>query len=365
MNTIMLISPKDNNFYNFRSELILELKRKFRVILVCPYGKKIDYFTSRGCEFIRTDVDRRGTNPFIDIKLILKYINIIRKEKPDIVLTYTTKSGVYAGIACRLTGTNYIVNNAGLIVNENKSLLDIILAILYRLGYNGASCLMFQNLFERDYIRNICNKNIPFHNLPGSGVNTQDFDFQEYATGNEIYFNYVARIVEIKGINEYIECAKRIRSKYTNVHFLIYGDYDNDAYRTIIADLIEQDILEYGGVQMNMKPFIKKASAAIHPSHYEGMTNVILEHASMGRPSIASNIPGCREGVEDGKTGYLFECRNVDMMVEKVEQFIQLSYEQKAAMGRAAREKMEREFDRNIVTNIYIEEINRILKNKR
>ena len=110
-----------------------------------------------------------------------------------------------------------------------------------------------------------------------------------------------------------------------------------------------------------MKPCIEAAHAVIHPSYYEGMTNVVLEHSSMGRPCIGSNIPGVKEGIEDGKTGFLFELKNVDSMVEAVERFMRLSHEEKAEMGKAARLKMENEFNREIVTNIYLEEINNIM----
>lgn len=358
----MLISPKDNNFYNFRSELILRLKESYRVILVCPYGSKIDYFTERGCEFINIDVDRRGTNLLNDFKLIYRYIKVIRKYKPDIVLTYTTKSGIYGGLACRLTRTKYISNNAGLIISEKRSCVDVVLDVLYRLGYNGASCMMFQNSSERDFFMKILRKGMRYYDIPGSGVNVTDFKLEPYpAEDEDIIFNFVARIVKFKGIDEYLECARRIKAKYSNIRFIIYGDYDNNDYRAIINDMVEQGIIEYGGIQMNMKKCIAKAGAVIHSSYYEGMTNVILEHGAMGRPSIASNVPGCKEGVSDGETGYLFECKNVDMLTEKVEQLINLPYGKRKEMGLAARKKMVKEFNRNIVTDTYLLEINNLI----
>ena len=141
----------------------------------------------------------------------------------------------------------------------------------------------------------------------------------------------------------------------------LYGDYDDDSYRARVYDLEKKGIVEYGGIQLDMKPYIKKAHAVIHPSYYEGMTNVILEHAAMGRPAIASDIPGCREGIDEGVSGYTFELKNVEDLVQKIEKFLSLSHEERKAMGKAARAKMEREFDREIVTNIYLEEIDRIL----
>ena len=92
------------------------------------------------------------------------------------------------------------------------------------------------------------------------------------------------------------------------------------------------------------------------------MTNVILEHAAMGRPAIASDIPGCREGIDEGVSGYTFELKNVDDLVQKIEKFLSLTHEEKKAMGKAARDKMEREFDRDIVTKIYLDEIETIIQ---
>lgn len=368
MAKLLFISNKDNNFYNFRSEKILKLKDLgHEIVLLCPYGKKIDYFTERGCRFIDLSIDRRGTNPFKDLVLIKNYIRILKEEKPDVVLTYTTKSSIYGGIACRLKKIPYIVNNAGLIESSNYSwYVGFVLDMLYKIGFGGAACMMYQNHQERDYVNNLLKKKVHYRELPGSGVNLNDFVFKPYPlTDEKIIFNFVARIVKFKGIDEYLACAKAIKPKYPQTDFRLFGDYDDDEYRKIIADLEEQNIVKYMGIQMNMRPFIEECHAAIHPSYYEGMTNVVLEHSSSGRPCIGSDVSGVYEGIEDGKTGYISEVRNSDSLIAAVEKFILLPHEEKVAMGKAAREKMEREFDRNIVTSTYLEEIDRILSKKK
>lgn len=361
MKKIMLLSPKDNNFYNFRSELILELlKERYEVVLNCPYGDKIKYFIDRGCRFIDISIDRRGKSVLNDLKLLRTYKRLLNREKPDVVLTYTSKPSIYGGFICGKLGIPYIVNNAGLM--ETKGLFDKFMKFLYWMGWHKASCIMYQNSNERDVInRVLCNK-IHYRDIPGSGVNLNEFAFNPYpATEDTIIFNYVGRIVEMKGINEFIECAQRIRKKYSNTEFVIYGEFDDEGYRKKISDLQRRGVVKYGGVQIDMKPCIKAAHAVIHPSHYEGMTNVVLEHSSMGRPCIGSNIAGVKEGIEDGKTGFLFEVKNMSSMVTAVEKFINLPYDKKVEMGKRARIKMENNFSRDIVTNIYIEEINRIL----
>ncbi len=361
----MLISPKDNNFYNFRSELILKLREMGHdVVLVCPYGKKMDYFTERGCRFIDISMDRRGTSIKNDLKLIKDYKKIIKVEKPDVVLTYTSKPSIYAGYVCGKLHIPYIVNNAGLM--DTTGMFDKFMKVLYKIGWSKASCIMYQNTYERDVVNKLLHNKVHFRDIPGSGVNVDAFPFREYPKSDDIItFNFVARIVRLKGIEEFLECAKRIKGKYHNVRFVIYGDYDDDSYRRNIGNLQKQGIVEYGGIQLDMKPYIEQAHAVIHPSYYEGMTNVVLEHSAMGRPCIGSNIPGVREAIEDGKTGYLFDVKDVDLLVQAVENFILLPHDEKVKMGKKAREKMEKEFNRSNVTNIYLKEIAKIIKGEK
>lgn len=364
MTKVLLLSPKDNNFYNFRSELILKLiNLGYEIVLVCPYGKKIDYFTERRCRFIDLHLQRRGTNIFADLKLLYQYYKIIKEEKPDLVLTYTTKSSTYGGLACRLTKTPYIVNNAGMYRKEDfNKIIWFILKSLYKISYAHANCLMYQNSYERDTLNKIINNKVPFRDIPGSGVNINDFSYKDYPNDDEnIIINYVARIVKIKGIDELLHCAHTIHQIHKNVKFVLYGDYDDEIYRDKIQAAEAAGEVQYGGVQLDMKPCIEKCHAVIHPSYYEGMTNVILEHSASGRPCLGSNIPGVKEGIEDGKTGFLFKVQDVPSMVDAVNKFMSLSNKEKALMGISAHEKMVKEFDRNIVTQIYLEEINNIL----
>lgn len=362
MSKIMLISPKDNNFYNFRSELILKLvSLGYEVILVCPYGRKMDYFTKRGCRFIDLMMDRRGKSVFNDLKLINTYRKILIQEKPDVVLTYTSKPSIYGGFVCGMMGIPYIVNNAGLM--ETKGLFDKFMKALYWIGWRKASCIMYQNIHERDVINKLLNYKVYYRDIPGSGVNLKQFKFTPYPSSlKPLVFNYVARIVDIKGINEFLACAEIIKKDYPGTHFVIYGNFDDDSYKERVRKLEKLGIVKYGGVKMDMKPYIDAAHAVIHPSYYEGMTNVVLEHSAMGRPCIGSDIPGVREGIDDGKTGFLFKVKNVDSMVVAVKKFIELPYDDKVKMGKAARAKMEKEFDRDIVTKIYEEEIGKVLR---
>lgn len=362
----MMICPKDGTFY-FRKELILKLlDEQYQVILVGPYGSKVDYFTEKGCKFVNIPIDRRGKSVIKDIKLFLDYYKTIKKEKPDIVLTYTTKCSVYGGLACSILKRPYIVNNAGLIISQKKGILDILLTCLYYIGFKKSSCMMYQNSYERDTINKLLNYRVYFKDIPGSGVNLEKFTAQPYPDSDEkIFFNFVGRIVSIKGINEMLDCAEIIKKRYPNVFFRIYGSYDEDKYRDRIELLNQEGVIEYKGLVEDMLPEIASAHAVIHPSYYEGMTNVVLEHGAGGRPSLGSKIPGVADAIIEGETGFTFEPRNSEALVNCVEKFINLPYEKKFQMGESARQLIEKKFNRRIVTNIYLDEINRIINKQK
>jgi galacturonosyltransferase len=222
--------------------------------------------------------------------------------------------------------------------------------------------MMYQNPYERDTLNTILGNKVRYIDIPGSGINLEKYLFSDYPSCDKgIIFNYVARIVRIKGINEYLACARISKAKYPNTPFRIFGQYDDNSYKDLIEEARKEGYIEYMGAQSDMLPFIKDCHAVIHPSYYEGMTNVVLEHSAVGRVCIASDIPGCKEGIEEGKTGYLFRKKDIDDLVNVVEKFVLLPYDKKKEMGKAARKKMEREFDRKIVTETYIKEIKRII----
>ena len=363
MSKLLFISNKDNNFYNFRKEVILSLLNDGNeVILVCPYGKKIDYFTDKGCRFIDIKIDRRGMNVFRDLLLMKRYVQIFKKEKPSIVLAFTTKTSIYVGLVCRLLQIPTIINNAGLL-SYSSSFLKTFIESLYKLSFKKASCLMYQNKEEMKYFNELLKNKVHYRLLPGSGVNIEEFKYTPYPTDDKtIVFNYVSRIERDKGIEEFLESCEIVKRQYPNVIFNIYGDYDEEKYKQRILEMDELGVINYCGVKMDIRPCIAISHAAIHPSYHEGMTNVVLEHSAMGRPCLGSDISGVKEGIVDGETGFLFKVKDVKSLTEAIIKFIQLPHEVKEKMGVAARKKMEIEFDRRIVIKCYSEELQNIIE---
>ena len=197
--------------------------------------------------------------------------------------------------------------------------------------------------------------------IPGSGVNLQYHVKVDYPAATEpIRFLFMGRIRREKGLEEYLTAAERITKKYKNVEFHVVGGCEGD-YEGRLNDMQNKRIIKYHGSQKDVRPFIAMTACTLHPSFYpEGMSNVLLETCSTGRPVMTTMRAGCREIVEDGINGYVVKQQDAEDLIDKIEKFIALPYEKRKAMGDAAREKAEREFDRNIVVRAYLEETDKL-----
>ena len=356
---VLILANNDIGLYRFRKELLEKLIEKdFKVYISLPNGSFIPKLKELGCEYIEAQVDRRGTNPISDLKLFSAYIKIIKKVKPSVVLTYTIKPNIYGGLACRLLNVPYLANITGLgTAVENKGLIQKLTLFLYSLSLKSASCVFFQNDTNRNFLigNNVISGRTRL--IPGSGVNLTYHRFESYPSNdNNIVILYIGRIMQAKGIEELFSAAKKIKENYPNVQFNIVGNSE-EKYDLQIEELERQNIIKYFGQQEDVHSFIKDSHAIILPSHHEGLSNVLLESASAGRPVLASKIPGCNETFDEGISGIGFDVKNVDNLINAITEFIQLPYKKKKAMGQAGRQKVEKEFDRNIVIDAYIEEI--------
>lgn len=359
---ILILANNDIGLYNFRKELIgrlIELEHKIYISL--PNGDRVKDLTKLGCKYVETEIDRRGTNPIKDFKLILKYKKIIKDIKPDIVLTYTIKPNIYGGIASRIRKVPQIANITGLgTAMENEGILQKVAIKLHRIALKKVHCCFAQNEDNLDFLKKHKIAESKLKLIPGSGVNLEKFHLLDYPKENEpIEFLFISRIMKEKGIDQYLEMAEYIKSKYPNTIFHILGFCEQE-YEQKLQELQAKEIIKYHGRQDNILPYMQSASCIIHPTYYpEGMSNVLLEACACGRPIITTNRAGCREIVENGINGFIVEEKNSKDLIEKVEKFIKLPNDEKREMGLEGRKKVEIEFDRNIVVESYIEEINK------
>lgn len=362
MMKILILANFDVGLYKFRRELLERLLLENEVFIALPNGEFIKKLEDMGCQYIEVELERRGKNPLKDIKLIRTYVSLLKKVKPDLVLTYTIKPTVYGGIACRLKRIRYMVNITGLgTAVENPGLLQKLILKMYKVSLAQVSCVFFQNKSNMEFFQR---KNLMkswCRLIPGSGVNIEEHCYEEYPE-TERYadkFLFIGRIMKDKGVEELFDAASRIKKEYPNVSFDIVGGSDED-YSIKIETLEQQGIIKYWNQQSDVHKFIKASNAVVLPSYHEGMANVLLEASSTGRPVLASNIPGCEETFDEGRTGFGFEPRNADDLYDKIKKFILLSHEKKIFMGKAAREKIVREFNRQQVIDAYMEEINNL-----
>jgi len=358
---ILILTNSISGLHSFRKEVVKAIcDEGYKVIISAPEDdSKTDFFISLGCEISINKFSLRGKKPLADIRLMLSYRKLMKEKNPIAVLTYTIKPNVYGGLAARICHVPQLANITGLgDAIENGGWLQKLTLLLYKIGLGNANCVFFQNRCNREFfIQERIVRNSSFL-LPGSGVNLQYHSFQEYPVeGEPIRFLYIGRLLKDKGTDELLETFKEIKKKHPQIEFQIIADYVENEYRGQIENLVELGVLRFLGAQADVRPFIGVVHCTIMPSYHEGMSNVNLESAANGRPVITTNVPGCRETVDDGKNGFLVEVRSVKSLIEAVERFINLPYKQKVLMGEEARKKVEREFDRQIIIDAYLNRI--------
>lgn len=348
--------------YNFRKELVQAcVREKVKVYISSPLKEGVwkSFFEDIGCKLIDTSIDTRGTNPLKDILLSFKYFYIIKKIKPDVVLTYTVKPNIYAGLICRMLKIRQLANITGLgDAVEAKGILSNFVVFLYRLALSNNEVVFFQNSSNLKFCVNNKIAKGRTHLLPGSGVNLSYFKYELYPISDVLKFGTIGRITKQKGADELLKAVKTLKSKYFNkIEFHILGFCDSE-FADEVSLMDKTGMLKFHGSSTDIRPFVKDIHCLIHPSHHEGMSNVCLECSAMGRPVITTNVPGCKETVEEAHTGFLINPGDVNSLVAAVEKFINLTNDERVNMGVAARKKMEKEFDRQIVVEAYMKEIN-------
>lgn len=360
MSQILILANEAVGLYKFRKELIQTLlDRGDAVFISLPYGELVEPLVGMGCTYINTDVDRRRINPFAEIKLVKLYFKMIRRIKPDLVITYTIKPNIYGGIVSKVMKVPYATNITGLgSAFENDGFLKKIVMFLYKTTCKTSKVVFFENEEnQRFFIDSGIVQEEKTCKLCGAGVNLEEYRFVEYPEDNgEIRFLYIGRVMKEKGIEELFQAARKIKNEYINVVFDIVGGLEED-YGKTIRQLEQQGILNYHGYQKDVKPFIEKSNCFIMPSYHEGMSNTVLECGSMGRPLITSNIFGCKEAVLDGETGYLVKVKSEADLYEKIKKFIELSYQDKKIMAANSRKHIQSVFDKKLVVYNTIQEL--------
>lgn len=355
---LLFVTNHSYMFWQFRRELVEELQKDYEVVISTPYVGHEEDFQNMGCKMIETPVDRRGINPRTDLKLYRTYRELLKKEKPNLVVTYSIKPNIYAGIACQLQKIPYYVNVQGLGTAFQKPILSEIVTGMYRIACRKAQTVFFENEANAKIFRE--KKITPEKQqmiLPGAGINLEHYAYCPYPKHEKVHFLYLGRIMKEKGMDELFEAIQRLYEEFNGQVVLNLVGFFEDEYKAQVEQLVKAGIAVFHGFQEDPRPYYGEADCVVLPSYHEGMSNVLLEAAASGRVLVTSNIPGCREAVDNGKNGLLCKVKDSDSLYQAMKKVVELTPEKRELAGKLGREKMEREFAKEKVVQMTAEKI--------
>ena len=355
------------NLVNFRSGLIRALvEAGYEVVAVAPRDGYESRLAALGCRYVELPMDNRGTHPGRDLLLLLRFVRLFWRERPDVYLGYTVKPNVYGSLAARWLGIPVINNIAGLgAVFIHGGRLAQVVRWLYRQALKASRKVFFQNDDDRQlFIAGGLVRAEVADLLPGSGIDLARFAVappRPDSSSGKFRFLLVARMLRDKGVGEFVEAAALLKPRWPQAEFCLLGFVDAQnptaISRAQMDAWVAQGHVLYLGVSDDVRVEIAGADCVVLPSYREGTPRTLLEAAAMGRPLVVTDVPGCREVVEDGVNGLLCKPFDAPDLADKMEAMLRMRPEQHAEMGRMGRDKMERGFDEQLVFKKYLQEI--------
>lgn len=333
-NRILIVASLAESLINFRGPLIQALLDKgLDVHVAAPEISKDmhSHFQAIGVQAHEIPMQRTGMNPLKDLNTLHQLHRLIKRIRPQIFLAYTVKPVVYGLIAAAMlkvprkaaliTGLGYAF------INPRQNLVKKIVMNLYRRALNGADIVFFQNPDDRQLFleKQILKKSTENKILNGSGVDIQQFPLTPLQTKN-ITFLMIARLLGDKGVREYIEAARNIKSKHPEVEFHLVGWIDQNPDAISQAELdswISEGLIKFWGKLQDVRPAITASSVYVLPSYREGTPRTVLEAMAMGRAIITTNAPGCKETVIDGENGFLVPIKSASALASAMEKLIE------------------------------------------
>ncbi len=360
------------NLLNFRAGLIHGLiSSGFEVIALAPQDKYAADLELIGCRFVHLEMDNQGTHPVRDLLLLRRYWRLLKIEKPDLCLFYTIKPNVYGSLASTICGIPFINNVSGLgAVFIQGGWLRPLVSALYKLAFRNSNRVFFQNRDDLGlFLENRLVKKELTDVLPGSGINLHRFtpfgDTDREPLTSSFRFLLIARMLEDKGVIEFVNAAKLLEESGVKAEFCLLGFLDVENPAAISSEQMkewtDQGFVKYLGVSDDVREHIASADCIVLPSYREGTPRTLLEAAAMGKPIIATNVVGCKEVVEHGVNGFLCEVKNAQDLALKMKEMLLLSKDLRRLMGENGRLKMEKEFDEQIVIQKYLKAIDLVL----
>ena len=369
--TVLISINASWNIVNFRRGLVAALQEAgYRVAALAPADGHSGMLEAMGVDYHPIEMDRQGVSPARDLALLRRYHQALRRIRPDIYLGYTAKPNIYGSLAAQALGIKVINNVAGLgTAFIRQGLLTRIVSSLYRLAFRRSHVVFFQNQDDMaQFLRDGIVKPVQARLIPGSGVDLAHFSVAEPGREANEGFRFLlgSRLMWDKGVGEYVEAARLVRREVPEARFQILGFLDVENRTAVSRADVErwgaEGVVEYLGHTDDVRPFLAAADCIVLPSYREGLPRILLEGAALGRPLVATDVPGCRQVVVDGDNGFLCEVRNPRSLADAMLKLIRLPADRRAELGRNARMRVERDYDERIAIGAYLDAIASALK---
>lgn len=355
--------------YNFRRGVIQSLiDLGYEVVVLAPYDDAFDKLEEMGCTVIDMKIDAKGINPINDLFLIGRLYKFYKRFRPSLIIHYTIKPNIYGSLAAKLAGFPALAITTGLgytFLNDN--LVAKVARCLYKFSFNFPKEVWFLNC---DDMQTFVERNLVSPQkaklLHGEGVDTEFYAPKlEVIHDNKVRFLLIARMLWDKGVGEYVNAAKIVKKSYPDVVFQLLGacGVANPSVieREQVAVWEKQGVVEYLGTTQDVRPYIAQSTCVVLPSYREGVPRTLLEAAAMAKPLIATDVPGCRDVVVDGKTGFVCDVKDSESLASAFIKFLNMKDNERLDMGNAGRDFVEDNFSESLIIQQYMETINRLV----
>jgi glycosyltransferase involved in cell wall biosynthesis len=333
-------------------------------ILTTGTDQQLQKAKEQGFEVI--NIKTSSQNP-ADVLIYMKNLHqSLKKIKADVCLTFTIRPAIWGNLITRVLGIPTITNITGVgpLFESDRSVYRFA-RMLYKYSLKKTSKIFFQNKDDMSlFIENKFIEKNQYALIPGSGIDHEHFKpIDINIDDSKLIFLFIGRLLKDKGVIEFVESARKLKSEFNHLEFRIIGPLwlqnlkENTITQQQLDSWINHGIINYIGEVSDVRSHISNSHCLVLPSYREGTSNVLLEASSMERPCITCDTTGCREIVEDGKTGFLCKVADIDDLTEKMKKLILLPKETRIQMGKNARQKVMKEFDKKIVIDAYLNAI--------
>jgi len=366
----MIIANTTWNIQNFRLNIIQTLlDNGFEVVTVAPDDEFMEFLSEypKVKHIPLKNLSRKSLNPIVDMALISELRGIYKKEQPDVTIHYTIKPNIYGSIAANSTGHKCISVITGLgYTFIHNGIVGWVSKKLYRFGLKNNQKVIFENNDDRLLFieQKILQESMAI-SVKGCGIDSEYFAPRDTLVKDDNIFLFIGRLLYDKGIREFVEAARIVRTTKPNAQFWIAGNIDEEYPAAITEqDLqawIDEGIIEYKGFVHDVRDLIHQSSCVVLPSYREAIARALQEGMAMGRPVISTDVAGCREAVDHGENGFLVPVKNAKALSDSMLHFLTLDKEKRKEMGRHGRAKVLSQFDERIIAKDYMDIVNEVL----